>query len=95
MPKGTWQAIVRRKGYAPQIRTFETRKDAKQWARLIESKIDRAVFIDSGSSERVTIRQLIDRYISEVLSGKISAGSLTRCLNFLHPSFASCTLAGL
>jgi len=52
MPRGTWQAIVRRNGHRPQFRTFEIKQDAKQWARLIESEIDRAVFVDRGPSER-------------------------------------------
>ena len=48
MPRGTWQAIVRRNGHRPQFRTFEIKQDAKQWARLIESEIDRAVSLDRG-----------------------------------------------
>ena len=87
MPQGRWQAIVRRKGYRPQFRTFPSQPDAKQWARQIESEIDRAVFVDRGPSERVTLAELIDRYIGEVLPGKKSSASLTRCLTFLRRNF--------
>jgi len=52
-PCGTWRAIVRRTGYRPHFRTFGTHQDAKHWARLIESEVDRAVFVDRGPSERV------------------------------------------
>src|SRR6266849_6543985 len=70
MPQGRWQAIVSRKGYRPQFRTFQSQPDAKHWARLIESEIDRAVFVDREPSERVTLGELIDRYIGEALPGK-------------------------
>jgi hypothetical protein len=90
-----WQAIVRRKGYRPQFRTFASQPDAKQWARQVESEIDRAVFVDRGPSERVTLAELIDRYIGEVLPGKKSSASLTRCPTFLRRNFGVFTLAAL
>lgn len=94
-PNGRCQVIVRRKGYRPQLKTFLTRSDAKQWARQIESEIDRAVFVDRGPSERVTLGELIDRYIAEILPGKKSAASLKRCLTFARPHFGPFTLATL
>jgi len=94
-PNGRWQVVIRRKGYRPQLRTFPTRSDAKQWARLIESEIDRAVFVDRGLTERVTLGQLIDRYILEILPSKKSQASLKRCLTFLRPQFQHYTLATL
>ena len=60
-PYNTWQAIVRRKGHRPQIQSFDAKQDAKQWARLIEAEIDRAVFVDRGPSERLTLTELLDR----------------------------------
>jgi integrase len=95
MPQGRWQAIVRRKGYRPQFRTFPSQPDAKQWARQVESEIDRAVFVDRGPSERVTLGELIDRYIGEVLPGKKSRASLTRCLMFLRLHFGVFALAAI
>src|SRR5687767_14505754 len=95
MPRGSWQAIVRRTGYRPQFRTFQTRQDAKQWARQIESEIDGAVFVDRGPSERVTIQELIDRYTREVIPNKKSASTLSRCLRFVSRHFGSYTLATL
>jgi hypothetical protein len=91
MPRGTWQAIVRRNGHRPQFRTFETKQDAKQWARLIESEIDRAVFVDRGPSERATMKELIDRHIKEILPAKKSVLPLSRCLRFSCKHFGSYT----
>jgi len=41
-----WRATVQRKGYAPQVKTFETKKDAQAWASVIESEMARGSFID-------------------------------------------------
>ena len=34
-----YQATVRRKGFSKQCKTFETERDAKNWAKVIESEI--------------------------------------------------------
>ena len=39
-------------------------------ARQIECEIDRAVFVDRGPRERVTLGDLIERYRVEVIPGK-------------------------
>ena len=89
MPRGRWQAIVRRKGHRPQIQTFDAQQDAKQWARLIESEIDRAIFVDRGPSERVTVQELVDRYTREVVPKKKSSGSIQRTLRFACRHFGT------
>ena len=35
-----YQAIVRRKGFKTSVKSFETKTDAKKWARAIERKFD-------------------------------------------------------
>ena len=39
----SWRALVRRKGFKPQSRTFKTKVAAKEWARRIEVDIDNGV----------------------------------------------------
>lgn len=56
-----WEAQIRRKGYPAQRKTFETKADAQAWARMIESEIDRGIFISRLEAERTTFHQLIDR----------------------------------
>jgi len=92
---GAWQAIVRRQGIKPVSKAFNTRSDAERWARQVENEIDRAVYIDRRPSERITIGELIDRYLSEVVRQKKSAHTLSRCLTFLRPHFSHYTLATL
>lgn len=61
-----WEAQIRRKGYPAQCKTFETKADAQAWARMIESEIDRDIFVSRVEAERTAFHQLIDRYISEI-----------------------------
>lgn len=60
-----WEARIRRKGWPPQFKTFETRADAEAWAREIESEMDRGVFRSRAEAERTTLSEALDRYILE------------------------------
>ena len=64
------QAIIRRKGYKTQTRTFETSKDAKIWAATIESEMARGLFIDRSEAERTTLGEVLERYRQEVAPAK-------------------------
>ena len=55
---GYWQAIIRRKGYPDESRTFRTKADAEAWARDVESKIDRGIFVSASEAERTTFSDL-------------------------------------
>lgn len=70
LPSGSWQVQIRRKGESPLSKTFTNKTLADQWARSIESQIDRGVFVDRSEAERTTLADLIDRYISEVTPTK-------------------------
>ena len=61
-----FQAIVRRRGYQEQSRTFSTKKEAQSWAVNIESEMVRGVFVSRVEAERTTLSEVIERYITEV-----------------------------
>ena len=65
-----FQAQIRRKGYPPQQKTFETRKAAEAWAATIESEMHRGLFIDRSEAERTTFGDALDRYAREVTASK-------------------------
>jgi hypothetical protein len=46
-----WRAEIRREGYPPQNRTFDTRADAEAWARRAKSEMDRGAFVDRKEAE--------------------------------------------
>lgn len=59
---GYWQVKVRRKGYPAESRTFRTKAEAEEWARDIESKIDRGVFVSASEAERTLFSDLVKSF---------------------------------
>ena len=69
----TFKVQIRKIGIPAITKTCKTKAEALKWARLIESEIDRGVFIDRTEADKTTIGELIDRYIQEVTPLKKSA----------------------
>ncbi|ROT44710.1 site-specific integrase [Pusillimonas sp. NJUB218] len=65
-----WRAEVRRKGYKPTYRTFDTRQQAQKWARSIEAEMDVGSYIDRSQAERTTLSEALNRYLQEVVPTK-------------------------
>lgn len=63
---GTYQVQIRRRGLPPQVRTFPSLKEAKIWARAVESSIDSGRFIDPAPLRKTTLREIFQRYREEV-----------------------------
>jgi hypothetical protein len=60
------QAIVRKRGYPEQRRTFETEREANDWAAGLEVDMTRSAFVDRSLLERTTFGDLLARYLQEV-----------------------------
>lgn len=67
---GWWQAVIRRKGIPQESSTFEEYDDAVKWARDIENKIDKGIFVSMAEAESTTLYDALDRYKREVTAGK-------------------------
>lgn len=89
-----WQAIVKRKGFPSQSKTWNTRKEAEAWARKVESEMDAGVFVNRAEAERTTIADLIERYRDEELPKKRGTG-YGPALNALEHELGKYSLAGL
>jgi integrase len=89
-----WQAIVKRKGYPLQSKTWNTRKDAEAWARGVESEMDRGAFVSRGEIERTTVGDLIERYREDELPKKLGKG-FKPALKILESELGSYSLAAL
>ena len=61
-----WQVRVRRKGHPTETRSFSARQDAEKWARALEADMDRGVYAPVGEAQRITLGDLIKRYLIEV-----------------------------
>lgn len=93
LQSGKWQTLIRRRGQQPQTKTFLNRSDAEKWGRLIESEIERGVFIDRSTAESTTLAELIDRYIEEVTPHKKSALVDEQRLRYLKRHFGHLSAA--
>jgi integrase len=82
-----WQAQIRRAGHKPITNTFVTKSDAMMWARDIESKIDRGIFLDRTEAEKTSIAQLIERYLKDVTPLKKSGLREKSRLDLLEKHF--------
>jgi len=92
---GQWQVQVRRRGFDPVSKTFQTRQDAAGWARQIESEMDRNVFVPRKAAESATVKTLTDRYLEEVAPRKRSFRAMRYDLLVLGHHFRYRTLATL
>ena len=92
---GKYLAVIRRKGCPTVCRTFHTKSDAEQWARLMELKADRR---DLPASMKVLdtlrVKDVLERYRDEVIPQKRGAKVETYILNaFLRQPLNKLTLA--
>jgi len=58
-----WEARVRKKGWPVTCKTFDTKYLAEQWARQIETEMDRGAFLPRTEAESTTLSEALDRYI--------------------------------
>lgn len=70
---GSWRAIITRKGYPRQTRTFDLKADAEIWARDIERDMDRGAFVSRKEAEQTTLLEALERYEREVTPAKKGA----------------------
>lgn len=61
-----YQAVIRRKGWPQQSKTFNTLKEAERWARGVEHEMDRGIYVSRFESENTTLFEALDRYAKEV-----------------------------
>ena len=67
---GAWQVRLQRKGFPEVTKTFTTRSEATAWARVIESEMDRGVFVNRAAAETTTFSELLTRYLNEITPHK-------------------------
>ncbi len=65
-----YRALIRKKGYPAISKSFSDRKSAETFAKDIESRIERGVFIDSFLAEKTTLFDLVERYELEISPSK-------------------------
>lgn len=61
-----WRVRIIRKGHPTVSKTFPTRRDCEKFAAITEGDMARGIFKQQSSAERVTFRELLQRYMVEV-----------------------------
>ncbi|WP_439670882.1 site-specific integrase [Cupriavidus necator] len=91
-----WRVEIRRRGYKPIYRTFDTRQQAQQWARRTEGEMDAGMYVDRTEAERTTLREALERYQREIVPTKrYPKQEITRIARWLRHELAYRTLASL
>ena len=91
-----WQATVRKKGHPTQCKTFETKRDAEDWSKTIESEMRRGFFIDRTEAERTSLFDALTRYAEEITPRKKGcARELNRIAALKKHKFCLLPLASL
>lgn len=67
---GRYRAVVRRVGYKARSKIFPTERQAKAWARSIEAEMDRAQYREPGQGLKTTVRELFEKFSTDVCPGR-------------------------
>ncbi len=95
-PSGKYRALIRRKGFRTLSRTFDVRKDARNWAIEIEGKILVGELVDIGEARRTTLAEALERYRDEVTPTKRGAANeLIRIRQWLTDPLATRFLSAI
>jgi len=81
--KGRFKVEIKKKGFPRFSRTFIRIKDAKQFAKDTESKMERNVFEDYSVASGTTLKEILIRYRDEKTALKKGAKEETSTVNFL------------
>ena len=65
-----WHVQIRRKDYPSQTKSFVSKKTAEKWIRETENRIDKGYLHQSSEKLSLTLKELIIRYIANVLVKK-------------------------
>lgn len=93
--EGQWQAKIRKRGYKTQSKTFQTKARAEKWARMVESEMDRGVFLSTTEAETTLLSELFSQYAEEVAPTKKSEVDIKCRLRLLDKHLGHLVLAAI
>lgn len=92
---GQWQVKVRKKGYQTTSKTLATKAKAEQWARLVESEMDRGIFLSTTEAETTLLSELLKKYLKEVAPALKSIQTIQYRINMLDHALGHLVLAAI
>ena len=78
-----YKVEIRRKGYPSINKSFTDLKDARKFARTVESEMERNVFEDYSNASTTTLREILIKYRDEKTSTKKGSVEETSKINYL------------
>lgn len=79
-----WQARVSVQGYPTEVKSFDTKAEAQQWARKIESSMDAGSFRDRSTAKTQRLFDVLERYKNEVTPSKRGAVREAEGIRFMQ-----------
>jgi hypothetical protein len=86
---------IRKTGLPPLTKSFTRKSDAQIWAKTIESKMERGVFLNTSEAEQTTLAALIERYERDILPTKRSRQAVSSHLRRLAAKLGAVSLTRL
>ena len=93
--KFQWHVQIRRQGYKPVTKTFPGEKEAQEFARQVESDMDRGVYQEKSASASTTIETLAKKYIKDITPSKKNKIEDERLMNVVIEKFGKYYLSNL
>lgn len=93
--EGQYHVQIRKRGYPTQTKTFSKEADARRWATIIESEMERGVFVSRNEAEATLVAEVLTRYANEVLPTKRSEQSDKSRIKTLIEAFGPYRLSSL
>lgn len=93
--EGQYHVQIRKRGYPTQTKTFTKEADARRWATIIESEMERGVFVSRTEAEATLVKDVLQRFATEILPTKRSEQSDKSRIKTLTEAFGDYRLASL
>lgn len=93
--EGQYHVQIRKRGYPTQTKTFTKEADARRWATIIESEMERGIFVSRTEAEATLVKDLLHRFATEILPTKRSEQSDKSRIKTLKDAFGDYRLASL
>ena len=81
--RGKFKVEINKKGYPRVFKSFHTIKDAKKFAKEVESQMERQVFEDYSGARGITLKEILIKYRDKKTVNKKGVREETSTINFL------------
>lgn len=92
---GKYRARIRRRNSQTLSKTFLSKSTAQAWVRKTESELERNAYLDTTEAENTSVSEILEKYQSEVVTGRKGAYRELSRIRLLNNSFGHLRLIEL